>query len=163
MIAQSFIDLRHYIIPDEFSIYAVPYAIAAAAGLTWLGYPDALSWRASVIGALLGGGMLFSIAMIWKVLRRIDSMGMGDIKLLALLGAALGPWPALPFVAFGSAFLALFIGLPIGRLAGKKWNFALPYGPFLGLAAIIWMLAGPELVGRYYPGMEYVTEAFFSM
>jgi leader peptidase (prepilin peptidase)/N-methyltransferase len=163
LLAQSYIDLKHYIIPDELSIYAVPYAVAAAAGLTWLGYPDALTWRASVLGAFFGGGLLLSLALFWKLVRRIDSMGMGDIKLLALIGAALGPWPALPFVMFGSAFLTLLIGLPIGRLAGRGWNFALPYGPFLGLASILWMLHGPELVGRYYPGWEQVSQLFFGM
>ncbi|MFT5681455.1 MAG: leader peptidase (prepilin peptidase)/N-methyltransferase [Myxococcota bacterium] len=163
LLAQSYIDLKHYIIPDEFSIYAVPYAVAAAVGLTWLGYDGALSWRASVLGAFFGGGLLFAVATFWKLVRRIDAMGMGDVKLLALIGAALGPWPALPFVIFGSVFLALFIALPIGWLATKKFNFALPFGPFLGLASIIWMLHGPELVARYYPGVEQVSQMFFGM
>ena len=163
MITQSFIDLKHFIIPDELSIYAVPYAIAAAVGLTWLGYPEALSWRASVLGAFFGGGFLLCIAMLWRLIRGMESMGMGDVKLLALIGAALGPWPALPVVMFGSAFLALFIGIPANRLAGRGWNMALPYGPFLGLATIIWMLHGPELVSRYYPAMNIVQDQFFGM
>jgi leader peptidase (prepilin peptidase) / N-methyltransferase len=163
MIAQSFIDLKHYIIPDEFSLYAVPYAVAAAFGLTWLGYPEALSWRASVLGAFFGGGVLLSIAMFWKLVRRIDSMGMGDVKLLALIGAVLGPWPALPFVMFGSVFLALLIALPIGWLKTRRFNFALPFGPFLGLASILWMLHGTELVDMYYPGWREVSQVFFGM
>ena len=163
MVAQSYIDLKHYIIPDEFSIYAVPYAVAAAAGLSWLGYPEALTWKLSVLGAFFGGGLLLLIGVLWKLIRRIEGMGMGDIKLLALIGAALGPWPALPFVITVSAFLALFVGMPIGYLTQRRLNVALPYGPFLGLATIIWMLHGPELVTRFYPGMMLVSELYLGL
>ena len=44
----------------------VPYAVAAAAGLTWLGYPEAVSWRLSVLGAFFGGGMLLLVGTFWK-------------------------------------------------------------------------------------------------
>lgn len=168
LIAESYIDIKHYIIPDEFSIYAVPFAIGGIALLEWMEYPFLLPyadhlalphWQLSVLGALIGGGLLLSVGWFWRVVRRIEGMGMGDVKLLALIGAAVGPFPGLVFVLMISAVSAIVVGLPLGIAAGRGWKYALPFGPFLALAAILWMLHGPELMAAYaavlqrlYPG-----------
>ncbi len=154
MIAQSYIDIRHYIIPDEFSIYAVPYAVGGMALLTKLGYPGALSWQMSVLGAFFGGGSLGLVMLAYWLLRRREGMGLGDIKLMALIGAMVGAGPGLLFVIFAASIFGVMVGIPVAVLAGRGWRHALPFGPFLGLAAVIWLLHGGVLLERYMPGLD---------
>ena len=156
LIAITYIDIRHYIIPDQLSIYAIPFAILGMVGLNYVGFTGALSWKASVLGATLGGGVLLFAAAVWWLLRRSEGMGMGDVKLLALIGAVLGPWPALFFVLFASSFLAIAVILPLRVVRGKHFNHALPYGPFLSAAAILWILHGPDLMDLWLPGYEVI-------
>lgn len=156
LIALSFIDLRHFIIPDAFSIYAVPVGVAAAAGLTWLGYPDGPSWQQSVVGALIGGGSLGSVALVYWLIRREEGMGMGDIKLLAMIGAFLGGLPAVPFVVLLSSIIGATIGVAMMLGKGSGGRAALPFGPFLALAAMVYLLHGEELVEHWFPGIHFM-------
>ncbi|MGC6506828.1 MAG: prepilin peptidase [Myxococcota bacterium] len=156
LVAQSFIDIRYYIIPDELSIYAVPFAILAMAVLSAIGYPMAIGWKASVLGAFFGGGVLLAVAAVWWLIRRQAGMGMGDVKLLALIGACCGVWPALPFIILVASLSASLIGVPISLSKGGL-RYALPFGPFLAFAAIVWLLNGPVLVERWLPGWELIA------
>ena len=156
LVAETFIDIRYFIIPDELSIYPVPLAILAAYGLAQGGYAEAIGWKASVLGAFFGGGILVLIAVVWWLLRRIEGMGLGDAKLLALIGAVLGPWPALPFILFISACSAMLVMIPFLLWKGKGFRYALPFGPFLAFAAVVWVLHGQELVRFWLPGAELI-------
>jgi len=156
LVASTFIDLRHFIIPDEFSIYAAPVGIAAAVLLGWLGYPDAPTWKQSVVGALIGGGSLGSVALLYWVVRRREGMGTGDIKLLAMIGAFLGALPAVPFVILVSSVVGAVVGVSLMIVSRSGRYTALPFGPFLALAAIIYLLHGPELVERWFPGVHFM-------
>lgn len=156
LVAQSYIDIRYYIIPDELSIYAVPFAIAATYGLTAIGYPMSIGWKASVLGAFFGGGVLLLVAGLWWLLRRQVGMGMGDVKLLALIGAFCGVWPALPFVILVSSISATVVGLPVALSKGGL-KYALPFGPFLAFGAVVWLLRGPVLVERWLPGWDLIA------
>jgi len=152
LVAQTFIDIRHYIIPDEFSIYAVPVGVAASALLSWLGYPEAVSWRQAALGALFGSSVLLFVMALFWLIRRKEGMGFGDVKLLAMIGSFLGAWPALPFVVFASSLIGAAVGIPVALSRGRGLGSALPFGPFLALAAIVYVLHGPELVERWLPG-----------
>ena len=152
LIAQSFIDIRHYIIPDQLSIYAVPFAVGAMALLHHLGY-HSISWKVSVLGAFFGGGILALVAGLWWIIRRSEGMGFGDIKLLALIGAMFGAWPALFFVIVVSSVSATIVVL-LGLFWGRGFRVALPYGPFLGLASILWLLHGYELADYWLPDWD---------
>lgn len=163
LIAESYIDIRHFIIPDEFSIYAVPYAIGGMALLSWLGYPEALSWQLSLLGAFFGGGSLALLTVLWSLLRRYEGMGWGDVKLLALIGAIVGPLPGLFFVLIVSSITGIIVGIPLGILSGRGLRHALPFGPFLALAAIVWMLDGPHLMNLYMPSAQFVFDSYFSL
>jgi len=154
LVAQSFIDVKHYIIPDALSIYAAPFAIVAMAILEHLGSSHGIGWRASVLGAFFGAGGLGAVALLWWLLRRVEGMGMGDIKLLLLIGAMLGPWPAVPFVYVISACAALVVGVPIGFLSGRGWSMALPYGPFLAFASVLWLFWGDVVSVYWFPMMR---------
>ena len=94
--------------------------------------------------------MLGLVAGLWWLVRRYEGMGLGDIKLLALIGAMLGAWPALLFVIIISSLSATAVVL-LGMLWGRGFRVALPYGPFLALASIIWLLHGHELADYWLP------------
>lgn len=153
LIAQTFIDVRHYIIPDELSIYAVPVGVAASALLAWLGFPGAIGWKGSVVGALVGGGLLGSVMGLYWLVRREEGMGFGDVKLLAMMGAFLGALPAVPFILFLASVAGAAVGLPLALARGSGLRAALPFGPFLALGAIVYLLHGPELLERWLPGV----------
>ena len=151
LLTQAYIDIRHFIIPDSLSIYAVPVGIMAAVLQESMGVTGAPTWQQSVMGAVAGGGTLGLVMVVFLVVRRKEGMGMGDVKLLAMIGAFLGAWPAIPFVIFVSSVIGALVGLPMALLRKDSLGMALPYGPFLALAAILWLLHGPELVDLWYP------------
>lgn len=153
LVAEAFIDLKYYIIPDSLSIYAAPVAIVGMWALEQMDPSLGIGWQNSVLGAFFGGGTLGGIALLWLWIRRYEGMGWGDVKLLLLIGAMVGSWPALPFIFLASAVLAVFVGVPIGLLQGKGWKMALPFGPFLALATLIWLFHAQSIVSIWLPGV----------
>ncbi len=145
LLASSFIDLRHYIIPDQFSIWAVPVGVGAMAGLSWLGWGPALSAGQAVAGAIVGGGSLLLIIGLYWLWRREEGMGFGDVKLLAMIGAFLGAIPAIPFVIVVSSLVGSVVGIALMITRGTGAKTQLPFGPFLALAAMVYVFVGPEL------------------
>src|SRR5205085_1493423 len=83
MVAVVFIDLDHQIIPDWITLPGFALGMVAS----FFGPPG---WRGALIGALVGGGSLFLIGWIWEKLRGVEAMGMGDVKLLLMVGAFTG-------------------------------------------------------------------------
>jgi leader peptidase (prepilin peptidase)/N-methyltransferase len=154
LVAQSFIDIRYYIIPDQLSIYPIPFFIAGIYALGCLDPSITISWKSSFLGAFFGGGSLLFISLIWRFIRKKEGMGMGDIKLLALIGAVLGPWPALPMIIFLSSISALLVIIPMSLMKKRSLRHALPFGPFLALGSIIWLLHGRELMRLWLPGAD---------
>jgi len=159
LVAMTFIDLRHYIIPDEFSIYAAPFGIAGVALVTAMGASHpvmAVSWQASFLGSALGGGSLGAIMLAYWLIRREEGMGLGDVKLLMMMGAFLGPLPAIPFILIVSSMAGALVGLPMALIGNKGLRVAIPFGPFLAFAAILYVLHGPEIVQVYFPGVAFL-------
>ncbi len=159
LVVVTFIDVRHYIIPDELSIYAVPVGIAASAGLAWLGAPAAVGLKGALVGSVAGAGVLVSVMLLYRLIRGQDGMGWGDPKLLAMIGAFLGALPALPFVVFVACVVGSVVGLTLmvlNRRSGWGMRSAVPFGPFLALGAVVWVLHGPQLVERWFPGVHYL-------
>lgn len=162
LVVVTFIDVRHYIIPDELSVYSVPLGVAASAGLAWLGAPGAVGLKSALMGAVGGAGLLVSVMVLYRVIRGQDGMGWGDPKLLAMIGAFVGALPALPFVVFVACVTGSVVGLTlmvVGRRAGWGMRSAVPFGPFLALGAVVWVLHGPQLVERWFPGVHYLLGA----
>ena len=159
LIAMTFIDLRHYIIPDEFSIYAAPFGILGIwlIGLVGAQHPVlAPTWTASFLGSALGGGSLGFIMLAYWLIRREEGMGLGDVKLLMMMGAFLGPLPAVPFILIVSSLAGALVGIPLALLGNKGLRVAMPFGPFLAFAAILYVLHGPEIVQVYFPGVAFL-------
>lgn len=148
LILVSFIDLETFLLPDIYVLPGIAAAFAAAVlvlnhGTLWQRLSPAL-W-----GAGLGAGSFLALHLVWKYGRRVDGLGLGDVKLMALIGALLGPW-SLPFVAFGAAVAALPASLFWMRGPdGQGGRTAVPFGPFLSLAALAWVLGGDLLWARW--------------
>jgi leader peptidase (prepilin peptidase)/N-methyltransferase len=90
------------------------------------------------LGILIGGGSLYAIAWAYSAVKKVDGMGGGDIKLLAMIGAFLG-WQCLPFVIFGSSLLGSIAGIGAMVHQKKGGKTVIPYGPFLSLAALFYL------------------------
>ncbi len=151
LVALSFIDLKHYIIPDPFSIYAVPVGVGGAALVTYLGYPDAPTWQQSVVGALIGGGLLLPIMGGYYLIRKEQGMGWGDPKLLALIGSYFGALPAMPVVILVGSVTGSIVGVLAALIGRKGLRLQVPFGPFLVAGALLWLFWGPMLETRIVP------------
>jgi leader peptidase (prepilin peptidase)/N-methyltransferase len=163
MIVLAFIDLDHRILPDPITLNGIWLGILAN---VYLAEPSPLVARlvrtaglevtnvrvvalvASLIGALVGGGLLWGVAEAYLRLRGIEGMGFGDVKMMAAVGAFLGAPLALITIMIGS-LLGSVIGLMFIRFAGKTRQYELPFGTFLAGAAIVSVLYGEDLV-RWY-------------
>ncbi|MGB3209099.1 MAG: prepilin peptidase [Desulforhopalus sp.] len=126
-----FIDIHHQIIPDVISLPGIVLGVLFSLA------SDTVTWQDSLIGLLLGGGVLYAVASLYYMLRKVDGMGGGDIKLLAMIGAWLG-WQSLPFVIFASSLGGSIVGLIAMRYQKKGGSTRIPFGPFLSLAALIY-------------------------
>ena len=135
----SVIDLEHQIIPDVLSI---PMILLSPV-VVYL-HPE-LDWKSSLIGVVLGGGSLYTVAWLYYLIRRDYGLGMGDVKLLAGIGWWLGYQSILTTVFWGS-ILGSLVGIVV-ILASKKLDFRvrLPFGPFLSIAAMSYLLFGQSL------------------
>jgi leader peptidase (prepilin peptidase)/N-methyltransferase len=155
LVATTFIDLRHYIIPDEFSIWAIPMGTCAVLLLGALGQPGIPTWQQSLVGAIAGGGSLLLIMGAYWLIRREEGMGLGDVKLLAMFGAWLGPLPALPVIILLSSIVGsvVGIGLMIGQDKGMKSQ--IPFGPFLALGAMGYLFFWEDHLARLLPGLVF--------
>lgn len=159
LLGTTFIDLRHYIIPDEFSIYAVPFGVAGCALLGWLGFEGAPTWQQSALGALVGGGSLWLVMFTYKLLRGEDGMGFGDVKLLAMMGAFLGALPAIPFIVLVSSVAGSVVGIGLILTRGSGFRAQVPFGPFLSLAAVIYLFFGDQIIARWLPAFYLLPGA----
>lgn len=142
LLVVTFIDLDHQIIPDVISIPGLVVGL----GLSWLtGNPG---WKSSLIGLLVGGGLLYLLAAGYELLTKREGMGGGDIKLLAMIGAFLG-WTGVLVTVMLAAVIGSLLGIALILFWKKGRTHALPFGPFLSLGALIHLFRGPELIAWY--------------
>ena len=144
LIIATFIDIEHRIIPDEISIGGMVVGLIFS-----LLFPELHKtsshllalWR-SLLGVLIGGGSIYAMGLLGDFIFKKESMGGGDVKLLAMIGAFLG-WP--------SAVLTFFIAPIFGAVAGiivkiRTKESVIPYGPFLAIAALISLFFSQPLI-----------------
>lgn len=142
LIAIIFIDFDHQIIPD-----VITYPGIAVGFISSLILPN-ITYKDSLIGIILGGGVLYLIALAYLALAKREGMGGGDIKLLAMIGAFLG-WKALPFTILSSALLGSVVGIIAMLKTGKGSKMAIPYGPFLSIGATLYLFWGKRIIQWY--------------
>ena len=133
------IDIHHQIIPDVISLPGI------ILGVLFSLVSDTVTWQSSLIGLLAGGGVLYAVAYFYFLLRKVDGMGGGDIKLLAMIGAWLG-WQSLPFVIFASSFSGSIVGLIAMFYQKKGGRTRIPFGPFLSLSALIYTFYSEKIL-----------------
>ena len=111
----------------------------------------------ALIGILIGGGFLWFMAFVYFQLTKKDGLGGGDIKLLGWIGAVLG-WKAIPFVITTSAIIGSVVGIYFAIKEKQGLKTAIPFGPYLALAALMYMFGGQTLAQAYFdlflPGLS---------
>ena len=139
-----FIDLDHRIIPDSISLSGIVIGLAASF------LPGtALNWLESLIGILVGGGLFLAVAEIGDRIFKKESMGGGDIKLAAMMGAFIG-WKGIVLTLGLGAFLGAMIGGTALILARDKESArTVPFGPYLVAAATVAFYWGEDLINAY--------------
>ncbi|HWW62749.1 MAG TPA: A24 family peptidase, partial [Thermoanaerobaculia bacterium] len=102
----------------------------------------------SAAGAALGAGLLLAIGLTYKLLRKVEGMGLGDVKMMAMIGAVVGLGGVLPVLLVASISGAI-IGVGIAMRHEKRMMVALPFGVFLGLAFLVVIFFGEPLYEWY--------------
>ena len=142
LVVIAFIDLDHQIIPDVISLPGIAIGFVCSFFVPWL------SWLDSVLGIIVGGGVLLAIAWIYEKVTKREGMGGGDIKFLGMLGAFLG-WKAILPIVFIASLIGSLIGVPLMLLQKGDTKLAISFGPFLAFAATVYLFWGRELVYWY--------------
>jgi leader peptidase (prepilin peptidase)/N-methyltransferase len=107
----------------------------------------------SLVGLAFGFGLLWSVGFFGKMVFKKDAMGFGDVKLMGALGAFLG-FESIVFIVFVSSLLGSIIGVSLIATGQKEWQSRLPFGPYIALAALIWVLGGSDWWDAY---MNWMT------
>jgi leader peptidase (prepilin peptidase)/N-methyltransferase len=136
------IDLEHHLLPNAITLPGIIVGFAFSI-FTEPG------WLASIIGIVVGGGVLFLVAEVYYRVRREEGLGMGDVKMLAMVGAFVG-WQLTLLTLMLASFSGTIIGvaLIISKRGGMK--YALPFGTFLALGAAAAATVGPAILHWYF-------------
>jgi leader peptidase (prepilin peptidase) / N-methyltransferase len=168
LLALVFIDAEHMILPNAITYPGIVFALVARVVIPYLGgtphFDDlpsisqgalagmplgVTSLVGALIGALLGGGSLWLMGWTWEKLRGIEAMGLGDVKMMFMVGAYLG-WRLTILTIFIGVFTGSIIGIFLMVRSGRRnMQMLLPFGVFLGLGAIAALLFGAPLVEWY--------------
>ena len=138
-----FIDLRHFIIPNEltYSLMVIGFFKTFFIHSNLLLFPDYID---SVIGGLAGFFIIWLIIFLYKKLKNIEGMGLGDAKLLSSLGFCFG-WLSLPFILIFSSLIALLITLPSLIKKTKNMTTKIPFGPYLILGCLFYLIFSDKI------------------
>lgn len=164
-------DAKHYLIPDGFTVFGLLWVLLTAVGGVYLAEASPFAGPLdALLGACVGAGLISIIGWLGEVTLKKEAMGFGDVTLMAVVGAAVGPWRAMLTVFVGAALAAvifLLVVIPIVRLRARRAvpapavNAAgaddeeasdlpqVPFGVFLAPAALLTLLWGTELLNWY--------------
>ena len=132
--------------PDPWILFHTPNLFGIAGAPIW-----ARSFFSSLLGAAVGGGSLWLVREVYYRLRHVEGMGLGDVKMMLMVGAFLG-WQLTLVTIFIGSLLGSLIGILLILLRGGSMKMQIPFGVFLGPAAIIALLVGQPLIA-WYVGM----------
>ena len=131
-----FIDLEHFIIPNEitFPLMIIGFLKSFDPNLNYI-FPNYIN---SLIGGILGYMVIFSIIYFYKQIRKKEGMGLGDAKLFAVIGFWFG-WISIPFVIFLSSIIALLSVIPDLIKNSKKMTTQIPFGPYIIMGTLVYL------------------------
>lgn len=138
----SWIDVDHYLIPDILTLPGIGIGLLCAATILPIGIMSA------VAGVLLGGGILWGLAVVSPFLFGKEGMGGGDIKLLAMIGAFLG-WQSVLMTLMVAAVVGSCVGIGLILFKCMSRDHYLPFGPFLALGAVFALLFQSQAIHWY--------------
>jgi leader peptidase (prepilin peptidase)/N-methyltransferase len=150
LVVLFFTDYDHQLLPDAVTLSGCGVGLA----VSWLnpflgaepGWPRV--WAACA-GAALGSGLLWAVGAVYGKLRGVEAMGMGDVKMMAMVGAFAGPLGVL-FTIFAASVIGALTGLMLIPLSGRSLQDKLPFGCFLATAALVALLYGQRAVRAYF-------------
>ena len=143
LVAVTFIDLSHQIVPDVITLPGMVLGLLAASTVL---PPGPIN---SLIGLFLGGGLFYLVAILSVTLLKKEGMGGGDIKLIAMIGAFLG-WKGMLLTIFLAALSGSISGLFLVLFRGRSRAEPIPFGPFLALGAMVSLFWGSEILRWYF-------------
>jgi leader peptidase (prepilin peptidase) / N-methyltransferase len=135
------IDLEHHLLPNVITLPGIVVGFA----LSLVTEPG---WLASLIGILAGGGVLYAIAEVYFRIRHEEGLGMGDVKMLAMIGAFIG-WKLTLVTLMLASFAGALVGLLLIATRRGDMKYALPFGTFLALGAALAATVGSSLLDWY--------------
>jgi leader peptidase (prepilin peptidase)/N-methyltransferase len=153
LIVITFIDIDFQIIPDRITLAGIPLGFLAGSFLL----PDPfarsslLGLKASMIGLASGFGLFYLVALAGSAIFKKEAMGGGDIKMMAMVGAAMG-WKAVILTTFLGSLAGSIFGITLMVLKGRDRTTKLAFGPFLALGTIITLFFGQEISSWYLRG-----------
>ena len=132
-----FIDLKHYIIPNEltFPLMFIGFVKSFEPNLNQTIFPNYIN---SLIGGVFGYLIIWLIIFFYKKVRNKEGMGLGDAKLMAVVGFWFG-WVSIPFTIFISSFVALFFTVPSLLKKTRDMTTQIPFGPYIIIGCIIYV------------------------
>ena len=142
MIVLFVIDLDHRILPNVITLPGIVIGFLCSL----LVGPG---WQASLIGIVAGAGSLWGVAEIYYRVRHEEGLGMGDVKMLAMIGAFLG-WKLVLLTLVLASLSGTIVGLGVLLLKRESMKYALPFGTFLALGAIVAAVAGEPIIHWYF-------------
>jgi leader peptidase (prepilin peptidase)/N-methyltransferase len=163
LVVITFIDLDHQIIPDVITFpgmviglvvapfFMTPLAVPLPFGLGSLLPPlgqYGTSFLNAFIGLLLGGAPLYLIGLLWEKLRKVEAMGGGDVKFMAMAGSFLG-WKGAFLTIMIGALAGSTVGVALILLKRHRADKVIPFGPFLAFGTILTMFRGSEIIAWY--------------
>ena len=136
------VDLRHHVLPDAVTLPGIAVGLTSSVGLEQ-------GWFDAWLGAAGGGGLLLGIGKAYAAVRGREGLGLGDVKMLAMVGAFLGLPLACVTLAWAS-LLGATTGVGMVRFAGVGWQHPLPFGSFLAVAAVAASVVGEPFLDCWY-------------
>lgn len=151
MIVLAMIDLEHFLLPDVITKTGLAGALVLQTAFFWTPARYHLSWTTpgdAWIGAVLGGALLYALAWAWYRFKGVHGMGMGDVKMLAMIGAVLG-WQGTLVTLFIASLCGSLVGAGLMLSGRLSLQSRLPFGVFLAGAAVVSLFFGGDLLMSY--------------
>ena len=143
LIVISFIDLEKQLIPHVLTLTGIPVFAVLSVLFNGLGLSDVF------LGIMVGAGSLYFVAVYYEALTGREGMGGGDVNLMAMLGAFFGV-KSLLFILLVSSLLGAVVGIAFILFKGKDMKYALPFGPFLCAAGVVYLFFGDSLSSMFF-------------
>lgn len=148
MIALAAIDLEHFLLPDRITLPGIVVGVGIQPFLVSTPTSPWPGLLGAVLGAAVGAGILLAAYGAWWLIRREEGLGLGDVKMLAMVGAFLG-WRGVIVTLLFGAFSGALVGLSLMAVGRGGMKSKLPFGTFLAAGGLVALFFGPALVSWY--------------